>query len=197
MYSGGLDSVGNLHRLLSDEEFKDDRVHVHHLSLKNKENRAPAEYQAVKKTLDYFVSHEGYRPFEFTHSSHDYSFMKNYIVFDTFWYAFMAANIMTANPRIKQVAVGRTRSDVESANSMTHAHRGHEIFHATLPLEIRYERNYIYPVAHLSKQEIWDMLPSELRELSWSCRKPVYKENTPHPCGVCKTCKAVKALKNA
>lgn len=196
MYSGGLDSVGNLYRLLKDEEFANYRIHVHHLSLKNKEGRAPAERMAVKKTLDYFASHEEFRKFEYTNSLHDYTFMRGYIAYDTFWYAFMAANIMIADQSIEHVAVGRTKSDIDSAASMEHAHRGHEIFHATLPLALRFERSYIYPVAHLKKKEIWDMLPDELRKASWSCRVPVYIDKKPITCGKCKTCVVMKKMLN-
>ena len=34
----------------------------------------------------------------------------------------------------------------------------------------------IYPVKELSKQQIVDMLPKELRALTWSCRKPLYDQ---------------------
>jgi len=196
MYSGGLDSVGNLHRLLHDAKFEEFYIHVHHLSLQNIDRRAEAELMAVKKTLTYFSSNHEYREFIFTHSSHDYRFMNKYISYDTMWYAFMAANIMAADTSIKHVAVGRTRSDVESSASMEHAQRGHEVFFATLPPEIRLKRNYIYPIVHLSKKEIWDMLPSALRELSWSCRRPNYENSIAMPCGVCKACLIMKKIRH-
>ena len=121
--------------------------------------------------------------------------MRRYFIFDTYWYAFMAASIMTADHRILHVAVGRTRTDIESADSMQNANRGHDIFHATLPLKLRWNRSYIYPVAKMSKKEIWQMLPGDLREMAWSCRTPAYQEGTPVPCKECDACKKMEEIK--
>ncbi|MFZ5564846.1 MAG: hypothetical protein ACOZBW_12415 [Thermodesulfobacteriota bacterium] len=194
MYSGGLDSLGALYRLLTAQEYADFGLHVHHMHLKNVENRALAENKAIQATLKFFREN-GYRNFLYTESGHDYSFMRRYFTFDTYWYAFMAANIMTADHAIVHVAVGRTKSDMESASSRMNANRGHEIFHATLPLDLRFERSYIFPVAHLTKQEVWNMLPPALRDLSWSCRKPVFTDGQPAPCGKCPTCEEMKKIR--
>lgn len=193
MYSGGLDSLGALYMLLTDLAYADVGLHVHHMHLKNIENRALAEHLAVRATLGYFRQNN-FKSFLYTESSHDYSFMRQYFVFDTYWYAFMAGHILTADKSILQVAVGRTKTDVESPSSMQHANRGREIFQATLPLELRFVRSYIYPVAHLTKQEIWRMLPPDLRNLSWSCRKPIFKEGKPEACGQCPTCKEMQEI---
>ncbi|ABW67942.1 hypothetical protein [Desulfosudis oleivorans] len=194
MYSGGLDSLGVLYRLLTEPEYADFGLHVHHMHLKNVENRALAESKAIQATFRYFRE-KGYRNFLYTESGHDYSFMRRYFTFDTYWYAFMAANIITADSSIMHVAVGRTKSDMESAGSRMNANRGHEIFHATLPLELRFDRSYIYPVAHLTKQAVWNMLPADLRELSWSCRKPVISDKEPRPCGKCPTCQEMEKIR--
>jgi len=194
MYSGGLDSLGALYTLLTDPAYQRFALHVHHLHLRNIEKRTTAELTAVKNTLRYFRDH-GYRKFFYTESSHDYAFMRKYFIFDTYWYAFLAANIITADPGIRHVAVGRTRTDTENAGSMVNARRGHEIFHATLPLELRFERSYIYPVAGIRKKEIWEMLPPDLRVLSWSCRRPVVNNETLQPCGQCHTCKEMAKIR--
>jgi 7-cyano-7-deazaguanine synthase in queuosine biosynthesis len=46
----------------------------------------------------------------------------------------------------------------------------------------------IYPVLDLTKREIYDSLPESLRDMFWSCRKPVYTEKNIAPCGKCDTC---------
>jgi tRNA(Ile)-lysidine synthase TilS/MesJ len=196
MYSGGLDSLGALYRLLTDAKYENFGLHIHHLNLRNRENRVLAEHKAIKSTLAYFRNSR-YRNFLYTESSHDYSFMRKYFTFDTYWYAFMAANIITADNAIRHVAVGRTKTDIESAASMNHAKRGHEIFHATLALDKRFTRSYIYPVAHMTKKQIWEMLPADLRELSWSCRRPVNQDGGAQPCGKCRTCKEMAEIKTA
>lgn len=194
MYSGGLDSLGALYRLLTDPAYREYELQVHHLHLHNRENRMVAEQQAIRDTLAYFQRHR-YRPFLYTESRHNYVFLRKYFTYDTFWYAFMAANIMTADTTIHYVAVGRTKTDTENPSSLNHAKRGHEIFHATLPLELRFSRSYIYPAAHMTKKEIWEMLPPDLRELAWSCRRPVHKNGVPRPCGQCPTCREMETIK--
>ncbi len=62
MFSGGLDSVYVLHKILIDPEYAEYDVHVHHMRLINKENRAAAEEIAVKNVVDYLRTN-GYRPF--------------------------------------------------------------------------------------------------------------------------------------
>lgn len=49
MFSGGLDSTGVFWKLIQEKE----ELHVHHLYLVNKENRAKAEDKAVKDIVDY------------------------------------------------------------------------------------------------------------------------------------------------
>lgn len=196
MYSGGLDSLGVLYLLLTDKKYESFNIHVHHLILKNIEKRDHAEQIAVRSTIEFFKKNK-FRKFTYSESAHDYTFLRRYFIFDTYWYAFMAANIMIADQSIMHVAVGRTKGDIGSGSSMRNANRGHEIFHATLPLEIRFHRSYIYPVMHLEKKEIWDLLPKDLRGLSWSCRRPIYRNQKPHRCGKCNTCKEMKAILNA
>jgi 7-cyano-7-deazaguanine synthase in queuosine biosynthesis len=46
----------------------------------------------------------------------------------------------------------------------------------------------IFPVLEMSKREIYDSLPESLRDMFWSCRRPVYSEKNIAPCGRCDTC---------
>lgn len=197
MYSGGIDSLGALYKLLTDPAYTAFTIHVHHMNLQNVENRMQAEHQAVQRTLVYLRKNND-KPFFYTECSHDYSFMRPaYFTFDTYWYGFMAANIITADPSIRYVATGRTKSDREGPAAQANrfnADRGLEIFHATLPLKHRFERDYIYPVAHLTKKEVWQMLPPELRKMAWSCRQPVIKGKTFVPCGRCAACKSLQKI---
>ena len=39
MYSGGLDSLGMVYKLLTEEQYKDYYIHIHHVHNKNVENR--------------------------------------------------------------------------------------------------------------------------------------------------------------
>lgn len=195
MFSGGLDSLGAVYVLLKDKQYQDYDIHIHHLILRNIEFRGLAEMVATHKVIEYLKSHD-FRPFEYTESQHDYRFMQNYFIYDTVWYAFMAANMMINDPALTSLAVGRTKDDQACGlDTKLRAYTGHDVFHATLPLQIRYERPYIFPVVQYSKKEIWIMLPEALRKLSWSCRRPVYKDNQPFECGKCTPCKELLEIR--
>jgi 7-cyano-7-deazaguanine synthase in queuosine biosynthesis len=50
----------------------------------------------------------------------------------------------------------------------------------------------IYPVMNMSKREIYEMLPESIRNMFWSCRRPIYEDSKIKPCGVCGTCIELK-----
>ena len=179
MYSGGLDSLGVLYRLLTAPEYSDYKILVHHMALQNRENRAEAEKIAVKKTLDYFRQN-GYRSFEYSESTHEYEFQKTRFIWDMNFCAFMAGSICDADQRIVHVAMGRTLTDIEGGSGSNFAERmqmAQEIFKSVLFLAQRRRLpQYIFPVKEMSKLDIWNMLPVELRRAAWSCRTPVYKD---------------------
>lgn len=196
MFSGGLDSTGVLYRLLTADEFMDFDVHVHHMHVVNRENRAPAEGEAVFKLLRLFRGADMYRGFQTTESLHRYDFMRKDMIWDMDLTAFMAGNICSADPLIQHVAMGRTKTDIESGGEkfLQRMERAQVIFKGVLSLEDT-DASYIFPVLEMSKQDVWDMLPSAIREATWSCRTPIYDEQkTPSPCGQCMTCLEVAKL---
>jgi len=193
MFSGGLDSLGALYRLLTAPEYRDKKIHVHHLILKNIENRALAEQAACKNILNYFRAND-YPEFEYTESLHDVSFLRHYFIYDSVMYGFIGANMMINDKSIVAMAIGSNGDDRKDLSTILRANKGRDVYHALLPDQMRYQRPYIYPVVHMSKKQIWDMLPKDLRKLAWSCRKPVYENNRVLACGKCKTCHEVKKL---
>jgi 7-cyano-7-deazaguanine synthase in queuosine biosynthesis len=199
MFSGGLDSTGALWELLKNKENK---IHLHHLYLLNKEQRAEAEQKAVKNILSYISqSHE----VKYSESYHEYPYYSylslisaNGIVVnqdfmhDSDIYNFIAGTICLSLRKIKTVAIGRTKSDSEEISTMTRAAIGTSILKLLAP-----NVKKIYPVVHLTKREIYNMLPSELRAMTWSCRTPInIDENTFKECGKCKTCLELETIKN-
>jgi 7-cyano-7-deazaguanine synthase in queuosine biosynthesis len=198
MFSGGLDSTGALWSLLKDKNLK---LHIHHMHLVNKENRAAVEKQAVNNILSYInnisnnvVYSESYQRY----SSYSYStIMKNNNVtihenamFDSDMYNFMAGTICMCLPHIKRVAVGRTLSD-DNQSVRKRSKRGNELLKLFAP-----DVEKIYPVEHLSKAEIYNMLPEDLRNLTWSCRTPIFLDkNTVKECGECATCLDIQKIK--
>ncbi len=196
MYSGGLDSAACLHALLTRDEYASFDIHVHHMHLLNRENRARAEKLATQATLQAFRQLP-LRPFFYSESGHDYRFLKRRFIWDMDISAFMAANIAAADDRIVNVAMGRTRTDIESGGERFQARmqRAQKVFDAVWALESRERPGYIFPVVELSKTDIWRQLPEAVRDQAWSCRHPRYEGEQVVACGECSTCKQMKRLR--
>jgi 7-cyano-7-deazaguanine synthase in queuosine biosynthesis len=183
MYSGGLDSLGMIYKLLTDPEYKDYGLHVHHVHNRNVENRDRAEAIAVELALKELRR----LGFNFVYSeseiaSHPYG--RNFL-YDSDTMNFFAGYICLANPNIAKVAMGMQANDGNHSLEERRK-RADKILRAFTPVE------KIYPVLDMTKREIYDSLPESLRNMFWSCRKPVYAEKNIAPCGRCDTCVKLK-----
>lgn len=174
MFSGGLDSTGAFWKLIENQE----KIHVHHMNLKNIENRYLAENIATKNIIEYM---KNIADFSYSESTHEYESYNNKFIWDSDLSSFMAGNICSFIPSIKNIALGLTKSDLNGSVNDRIA-RGNKI------LEALCSATKIYPIKHLTKKEVWDFLPENLRKLSWSCRNPIYQENEIISCRKCKTC---------
>ena len=187
MLSGGLDSLGCLYKILTSDEYRGCKIHVHHLHLKNIENRAVAESIAVKNILTYFKD----KDLTYTESMHVYPVINNHFIYDIDICAFIAGTICQCDPDIQYIAMGLTLLD-ESQEFKNRFLRYLDILKATLPKD----QILIYPVMYMTKKQVYDSLPADLRVLAWSCRTPSYINNNPIPCGQCKTCRSLDELRS-
>lgn len=197
MYSGGLDSCGTLWQLLTDAQYADYTILVHHINIINHENRFLAEKMAVEKTLAAIKKHLT-RSFYYSESTIDFQFLPypSSIPYDTDCYAFVAGNLAVIDSDIVLVATGRTQTDVQQDNgSIAHmVSRRQAVFDALFMHRERKKRcGIIYPVEQFTKKQIWLTLPEDVRENTWSCRRPVFHQKTAsnvliHACRVCSTC---------
>jgi hypothetical protein len=195
MFSGGLDSLGTLYILLTDPQYAQYDIHAHHMVLRNLENRALAEQAACANIQAYFRE-KGYRDFKLTESTHEYHFLQNYYIWDVTLVGLLAGAIMRDDPSLTRLAGGRTKDDLEpDPGAYQRMNLGQRLFHTMLPLEIRYQRPYLHPVAHLTHEEIYRMLPADLRDLAWSCRTPRYTGTTIDECGECDACTRMKQIR--
>ena len=177
MFSGGLDSTGVLWKLLNEKK----SLHAHHLYLVNKENRAQAEDKAVKSIVEYMKK---INEFTYSESYHEHPAYNGNFMWDSDIYNFIAGTICLSLRSIEEVAIGRTKSDLGVDQR---AERGTKILHTFNP-----NIKKIYPVGDMTKKQIYEMLPEKLRNLTWSCRTPIYEENHIKNCEKCKTCKDMK-----
>lgn len=183
MYSGGLDSLGMVYKLLTDPEYKEYNIHIHHVHNKNVENRDRAEAVAVNFALQE-LNKLGFS-FEYSESEIGSQSYGKYYLFDTDTINFFAGYVASVNPDIKKIAMGMQAND-NNYNLEERRIRGNNILSAFTNAE------KIYPVFNMSKREIYDMLPESIRNIFWSCRRPVYTEDKIIPCGVCGTCIELK-----
>jgi 7-cyano-7-deazaguanine synthase in queuosine biosynthesis len=179
MYSGGLDSLGMVYKLLTEPDYKGYAVHIHHVHNKNVERRDKAEAIAVDLALKELKR----LGFEFTYSESEIGTPPygRYFLFDSDTMNFFAGYICSVNPGIEKVAMGMQANDGNLALEERRV-RANKILAAFSPVE------KIYPVLTLTKREIYDSLPETLRNLFWSCRYPVYTEKNIAPCLKCDTC---------
>jgi 7-cyano-7-deazaguanine synthase in queuosine biosynthesis len=179
MYSGGLDSLGMVYKLLTEDRYKDYDVHIHHVHNKNVENRHGAEAIAV----DIATKELKNLGFKFAYSESEIGTVPfgDDFMFDTDSMNFFAGYVCSVNPNIVKVAMGMQANDANQRLEERRI-RGNKILQAFTGAE------KIYPVMNMTKREIYDMLPESLRNMFWSCRRPVYSEKNIAPCGKCDTC---------
>jgi 7-cyano-7-deazaguanine synthase in queuosine biosynthesis len=179
MYSGGLDSLGMIYKLLTDPEYKDHAVHIHHIHNRNVEHRDRAEKIAVDmalKELELLGFSFLYSESEIGSQPYNGKFM-----YDTDSINFFAGYICSVNPGIVKVAMGMQANDYNIALE-DRRKRADAILSAFTSV------GKIYPVLDMTKREIYDSLPDSLKNMFWSCRRPVYTEKNIAPCKRCDTC---------
>lgn len=176
MYSGGLDSLGMIYKLLTDAEYQ---VHVHHIHNRNIEHRDQAEAETVTIALAELRA-MGFA-FDYSESEIGVPSYRRKFMYDTDSINFFAGYVCSVNPKISKIAMGMNAGDFN--HSLQERRRRADAILAAFT-----EVKKIYPVLDKSKKEIYASLPDQLRDKFWSCRTPVYNETVIEPCGRCNTC---------
>lgn len=179
MYSGGLDSLGMVYKLLTEDEYKDYSIHIHHVHNHNVENRWRAEAVAVEQAVKELRA-LGFK-FEYSTSEIATQPFGKHFLFDTDTMNFFAGYVCSVNPDIKLVAMGMQADDANQSLEDRRV-RANNILRAFTDVK------KIFPVEFMTKREIYDMLPASLRNVFWSCRRPIYTDTTIAPCLKCDTC---------
>ena len=183
MFSGGLDSTGVFWKLVQEKK----QIHVHHMNLINKENRCDAEKLAVQNICNYMKK---ITEFTYSESTHNVPSIRGSFMWDSDMYNFIAGYICMMRSDIENVALGLTKTDLGSGSGgvQNRINRGNKILNCFTDIK------KIYPVSDMSKQQIFDMLPNDLRDLTWSCRTPIYIDGVPKMCNKCKTCRELRHI---
>ena len=186
LLSGGVDSVGMLYRILSENKC---RVYVYHVNMENRERRHEAESKAVKKTVK-ILQDMGYK-FHYHETSFSFN-RKGFIGFDVDIVWFLAAQFCIGEKQVKYVMSGRNKDDGERNTAAARGARCTDLFHKGMEDIVKEQPKTVRPVIDLYKKEIVDMLPPQLVQSSWSCRTPRNKGGVFERCGRCITCKEIK-----
>lgn len=178
MLSGGLDSVALLANLL---EHTDHEIHAHHIEISNYEKRADIENKTLDKVLQYM--REKYRPF--IYSSSKYELMMGLGGgLDMTLAMFMAARVTTAEGKFFDLVwTGHI------APSIYEFMEASAVFTACFTNN-RYKPVWSVPFTKSTKLDIYNSIPPELAEITWSCRTPVLKNGNYEICGVCHACES-------
>lgn len=179
MLSGGIDSTGCFYKLVQEKV----NLHVHHLHLDNPEQRHKAEAVAVQSILEYMRK---LGDFTYSESYHKHPDFNGNFLWDSDIFSFTAGHICHAIPTIEKVAIGMTASD-QMPGLGDRVLRAAKVFAA-----FGTKAKKIYPVEKMTKREVYDMMPADLRCLTWSCRTPIYRGGDMALCGRCKACHELK-----
>ena len=191
MYSGGLDSAGALWELLTNPKYNEYTILVHHINIINHERRVHAEKVAVDETLALFKT-LCKKTFYYSNSTIDFSCLPypSNLPFDTDIYGFIGGNLAIIDRSIKFLASGSTKNDKEKVVENAIFNKRRDAIMDALYLGRTFDKQFgmLYPVEHLTKQEIYEMLPKEISSKTWSCRRPQYLNNKIQECGICHSC---------
>lgn len=189
MFSGGIDSVGAMYKLLTLPEYASKKLHVHYIYMDNGSAYLPeAQKDAVQKIFKAFgfigISTNTY---EYTTSTHVFPY-KGY-AWDSDVAYFMARVLINNDSDIKYMALGVNKDDRDSPSGNP------DIWTTVREFDMMTEKkiNRIYPVEQYTKKEIIEFLPIPLLQTSWSCRTPIPNPDGFTPCGRCKSCRAREA----
>ena len=185
MLSGGIDSVSMIYLLLKQGH----RLYIHHVEIENEENRTLAETASVNNVLKYLKS-VGLSNFEYSTSKLMCPTINGNFLYDSDTINFFAGFICSSNPKIKSVAVGANKEDMENVSAP-------RFVRANSILQLFTNVEKIYPIKDYSKKDLYELLPQELKDTFWSCRTPRYEDGYALPCkphNVCFTCNQMRNM---
>ena len=190
MFSGGIDSTYLLYHYLRHTSHA---VHAHHVSIRYPhQERWRVEDPASEKIVAWCK--DNLRGFEYSTSRFDLDFRG--IGWDSDLQLLVASKVaLNLGSRRITVARGMCTEDLQQPAVRSRRERGvnRNLWHAlcqSVAGGANLNEELAMPIVErgLSKAEVIAELPDELIALSWSCRSPIFADDTPRPCGECHAC---------
>ena len=192
MYSGGADSLSLAKALLDATKHK---IVIHHVVLRNPEARDNFQLDVLEKQLDFL--RDNCREFEFIKTAFEMNLSGTHTgIRDMSVAMFLAGTACRALERnFTAIYTGHL-----IATPMLDFLEGSAVLNA-LFTNRRVKPLWLYPMRHMSnvtaKQEIYKNIGTEGLNLTVSCRKPCFRDETYQSCLTCHACKARARTINA
>lgn len=188
LVSGGVDSVGMLYRLLTTTEH---HVVAHHINFINREMRYSVERTVLDKIYEYLRQHV--RSFDTNYSTLELPFMHaGWDIINAMFIGGIVVKNYTRQFSTVQLCIGDTQDDFGAYKWRSPIAQSVALLAALEdPREkIQKTPQIIQPVVDLKKIDVINMLPEELFDLTWSCRRPILDVDltVAKTCGKCITC---------
>ncbi|RED44689.1 class I SAM-dependent methyltransferase [Aestuariispira insulae] len=199
MFSGGIDSVYALDRLLRES---DDEIIAHHLHMMNLEGRDRAEDRACREIIEY-LRHR-HRDFIYTESAVD---RRKFLGFgmDDVTVAFEAGAISRSFAHVRGHSVDRWTTgtcleeeleDLSKEDLSDDEHLGH-MLNATEAASFPHLPPRYFQLPIIPKADQMAYMGQELVDLCWTCRTPEWQaDGMAVECGKCKTCELMGLVRS-
>ena len=195
MFSGGLDSAALLYKVLLESSM-DKQVVAHHINFINRENRHIVEKHACDTIVEYLK--ETIRPFEYTESTFEFPYTRHIgwdIITAMYVGGLVSKNYSGPNNEV-MLCIGDNKDDFGAYQWKSPIAQSIGLLSALeSPMQpVQHLPTIVQPIVHLSKEDLINMIPQKLFELTWSCRRPKLTNQVFVECGQCSTCNDLKKL---
>lgn len=184
-WSGGIDSTAALFDLLNSQSHY---VYIHHNVLKNWCGRGEHERYACRAILDH-IKACGYENFQYIETTYEQpDFLQG--VLDCYLHLGYISGVLCSQYKVERIMhpINQWDFDKSGDDLIRRAEDSIKICRLVAQNE---SIDYITPYAGLSKLDVYQKIPIEVRSLVWCCRTPV----DGHRCGVCHACVDQNILK--
>lgn len=175
LYSGGLKSAGYLWQILSDHKYDDYIIHIHHVSIINHRLSYFAQEYYAKQSLNVFKQHFK-RDLVFTHNQINFNCLPKFSLLpnDIDICSFIANQYISLNHDTKYIVIGSSHEDtIEESTQIKRANFA--LNKITKNPQFNNHASYLEIAFNLSRKDLYNILPSELQSVIWSCQYPIYE----------------------
>jgi 7-cyano-7-deazaguanine synthase in queuosine biosynthesis len=176
--SGGIDSTAVCYKLL--KENTNQRFLIYHCNFRDYQHRHDYEKLAVNKIIRYFKENN-LNNFDYINSDFSYGNINAIVQDIELWGFFMGLILRGKSYDIENISICASKFDLQQGEEYeARSRRRYNVIKALL----EYEPVYTFPIKDLTREDLIKLLPKNLLEMTWFCRRP----NDGRPCGKCKTC---------